>query len=81
MAQGTPQRRLPQDDALYGAPAKKAIDAFADDIGEMLDLDRRRGPSTRRTSVPAGRPNANPSVPVGEVAEGDAGRGHCIFIG
>ena len=37
-----PQRRLAQRDAIDGAPAEKAVDALADHIGEMLDLDRGR---------------------------------------
>ena len=41
-ARASPQRRLPQHDPLYRAPAEEAIDAFADHIGKMLDLDRRR---------------------------------------
>ena len=37
-----PQRRLPQDDPLNRTPAEEAVDTFADYIGQMLYLDRRR---------------------------------------
>ena len=80
-ARGPPQRRLPQDDPLYGAPAQEAIDAFADDVGEMLDLDRRRSFDPQNERAGVARPNADPSPPVSEVAGGDTGRGHWILIG
>ncbi len=39
------------------------------------------GPSTRKTSVPAGRPNANPSWLVRDGPGADTARGHWILIG
>ena len=53
-ARGPPQRRLPQRDALDGAPAEEAIDALADHPGEMLNLDRGRSfdPQNQRARRP-----------------------------
>ena len=42
LAQRAAQRRLPQRDALDRAPAEETVDALADDVGEVLDLDRGR---------------------------------------
>jgi A/G-specific adenine glycosylase len=42
-----PQWRLPQCDALNRAPAEEAIDAFANQAGEVLDFDRGRALDTQ----------------------------------
>jgi hypothetical protein len=42
LAQGVAQRRLTQCDALDGAPTEEAVDTLADDVGEVLNLNRRR---------------------------------------
>lgn len=39
LARSTPQRSLPQYNTLHRTPAKESIDAFADHVGKMLDLN------------------------------------------
>src|ERR1700728_106444 len=42
LAYNAAQRRLTQRDTIDCTPANEAVDAFADHVGEMLDLDRGR---------------------------------------
>ena len=55
---GAPQRRLAQRQAIDRAPAEKAVDALADHVGEMLNLDRRRAldPQHQRARLGASSP-------------------------